>query len=594
MSAEQHRLEGKPEGSSDALITPFSLETITLSKQDYIQLISERNRFQSLHARAVKRSQWYQKRCHALLHYAKAQTSKRELELSAALVTAHAKIRDLNQRVFGRHSERSKGRNEAQKPCATKRPRGHQKGTKNHGRSMLTGLPVVHETIDLPDPTCPKCGLPLHSMPGSEDSEVVEIEVKAYVRKIRRKRYKPQCDCEECNAIVCAPLAPKIIPKGKFGISVWSTVLLDKYLYGRPSERLLQDLGNQGLEMAPGTLAGGLQKIAPVFAPIDQALLQKLRSQTHWHADETRWAMFVLIEGKVGYRWYLWVYRSKEVVHYVLDPSRAAQVVIDELKGAAGGIISCDRYSGYKSFARQIKGFTLAFCWAHQRRDFLELANAYPALLSWAFEWVDAIGQLYHLNALRLTQRQTSADSPECARAQTTLELAVQGMADRREALLAQPKLSEPCRKVLSSMRNHWSGLIVFVACPWVPMDNNTAERDMRGPVVGRNNFYGSGALWAGTLAATMYSIFATLKLYGINPRTWLNAYLQACANNGAKAPADLSAFLPWSMEAIRLAAMRSHVPIESVALISATDSTPAPTFEYLPAPEFETELDSS
>jgi transposase len=234
-------------------------------------------------------------------------------------------------------------------------------------------------------------------------------------------------------------------------------------------------------------------------------------------------------------------------------------------------------------------GFTLAFCWAHQRRDFLELANAYPAQLNWAFEWVDAIGQLYHLNALRL---QASADSPERARAQTTLELAVQGMADRRDALLAAPKLVQPCLKVLSSMKNHWSGLIVFVACPWVPMDNNTAERDIRGPVVGRKNFYGSGALWAGTLAVTMYSLFATLKLYGINPRTWLNAYLQACANNGAKAPADLSPFLPWSMDAIRLAAMRSAMPIEPAALISATASTLAPTFACAPNPEFELELE--
>lgn len=584
MSAELQKSQSKSE-SGNTGATPFSLETVALTKQNYIQLISDRNRFQDLHARAVKRSHWYQKRCHGLLHYAKEQTSKRELELTAQLVTAHATIRDLKQRVFGRHSERSKGRNEGQKTCAAKRPRGHQKGAKNHGRSMLRGLPVVHETIDIDHPTCPKCGLPLHSMPGSEDSEVVEIEVKAFVRKIQRKRYKPQCDCGECSAIVCAPLEPKIIPKGKFGISVWSTVLLDKYLYGRPSERLLQDLGAHGLEMAAGTLAGGLQRIAPLFEPIDQALLQKLRSQTHWHADETRWAMFVLTEGKVGYRWYLWVFHSKEVVHYVLDSTRAAQVVIDEFEEARGGIINCDRYSGYKGFARRIKGFTLAFCWAHQRRDFLELANAYPAHLNWAFEWVDAIGQLYHLNTLRL---QASADSAERLCSQTTLELAVQRMVERRDALLAQPKLAQPCQKVLTSMKAHWSGLTVFVACPWVPMDNNTAERDMRGPVVGRKSFYGSGALWSGTLTATVYSLLATLKLFGLNPRTWLNAYLQACANNGAKAPADLSAFLPWSMDAIRLAAMRSHVPIESAPPVTA--STPT----SLPEPELALELDSS
>ena len=187
MSEEQFRLVGKPEGN-DAVATPFSLETITLTKQDYIQLISERNSYQSLHSRAVKRGLWYQERYRALLHYDKAQTSKRELELTAELVTAHATIRDLKQRVFGRRSERSKGGGEAQKSCAVKRPRGHQKGAKGHGRSMLTGLPVVHETIDIDNPTCPQCGLPLHSMPGSEDSQGTDIMLT-----IKRVAYSACC-----------------------------------------------------------------------------------------------------------------------------------------------------------------------------------------------------------------------------------------------------------------------------------------------------------------------------------------------------------------------------------------------------------------
>ncbi len=176
MSEYQYGLEDKPEGN-DAVATPFSLETITLTKQDYIQLISDRNRFKDLHARAVKRGLWHQERYRILLHAAKEKASKRELELTAELIKAHATIRDLNQRVFGRHSESSKGLNEANKTCAVKRSRGHQKGAKNHGRSMVTGLPVVHETIDLDNPICPQCGLPLHSMPGTEDSEVIEVQI---------------------------------------------------------------------------------------------------------------------------------------------------------------------------------------------------------------------------------------------------------------------------------------------------------------------------------------------------------------------------------------------------------------------------------
>jgi transposase len=92
-------------------------------------------------------------------------------------------------------------------------------------------------------------------------------------------------------------------------------------------------------------------------------------------------------------------------------------------------------------------------------------------------------------------------------------------------------------------------------------MDNNAGERAERTPVVGRKGFYGSGAEWSGQLAATMYSVLMTMKLWQINVRTWLHAYLQACAEHGGKAPADLAAFLPWQMDADRLAAMRAARP---------------------------------
>ena len=98
----------------------------------------------------------------------------------------------------------------------------------------------------------------------------------------------------------------------------------------------------------------------------------------------------------------------------------------------------------------------------------------------------------------------------------------------------------------------------MFVNSPWVAMDNNTAERDMRGPVVGRKNFYGSGSVASAQLASTMYSVLATMKLWGLNARTWLTAYLQACADNGNQPPQDINAFLPWQMNAKRLADMRA------------------------------------
>jgi transposase len=372
---------------------------------------------------------------------------------------------------------------------------------------------------------------------------------------IRRRRYRPTCNCGCVPGIVSAPAPARLIERGKFGLSVWASVLLDKFLYGRPSHRLLQDLADQGLQMSPGTLAGGLRTLAPLFEPLDHALALKLRGQSHWHADETRWAVFIEFAGKVGHRWYLWVFHSNSVVHYVLDESRSAEVIEGELAGVDQGVISCDRYSAYKKFARLHPGVLLALCWAHQRRDFLALANAHPELSSWAMAWVDEIGKLYHLNSLRLAAPQHSAKR---STAHAALRQALDAMASRRDSALTDILLAEPAAKVLHSMHGHWPGLTVFLDHPGVPMDNNTAERDVRQAVVGRKNFYGSGSLWSGQLAATMYSVLMTARLWGLNARTWLSQYLQACADNGNRAPSQLDAFLPWSMDTARLAAMRA------------------------------------
>ncbi|MCP4202694.1 MAG: transposase domain-containing protein [bacterium] len=95
-------------------------------------------------------------------------------------------------------------------------------------------------------------------------------------------------------------------------------------------------------------------------------------------------------------------------------------------------------------------------------------------------------------------------------------------------------------------------------------MDNNLAERTHRKPVCGRKQFYGSYALWAGQLAAMLFSLFATLQLNDINPRTWLTAYLQACAEAGGQAPADASRFLPWNLSDKERAAWAKPPVIDS------------------------------
>ena len=442
----------------EAKAAPFDQECVTLTKRAHIDLVMQANYWRAQHGQAVQRLKWQALQQTELL----SQAQQREAVLQTELHALRARVLDLEQRLFGRKTEGRRSiesRFRAGAVSAMAGVRGQRRGAPGHARKRLPELPAQVQCVELDEPQCPACGSPLAVFPGTDDSEVIEIEVRAYRRIIQRRRYRPRCRCGCVPGIVAAPAPARLIERGKFGISVWLEVLLDKFLYGHPSHRLLAALADHGLKLSAGTLTGGLKALAPLFEPLEQALLAKLRSQGHWHADETRWQVFEDVVGKVGHRWYLWVFQSAAVIHFVLDPTRSADVVEVELTGgpspAQGGTLSCDRYSAYKKFAREHPEFVLAFCWAHQRRDLLELANAHPHLLAWALAWVDCIGQLYHLHAQR---RQAAPGSELFTQWDRQLREAVQRMADERKSALADTALAEPSRAVLQSMDNHWPG----------------------------------------------------------------------------------------------------------------------------------------
>ncbi len=92
-------------------------------------------------------------------------------------------------------------------------------------------------------------------------------------------------------------------------------------------------------------------------------------------------------------------------------------------------------------------------------------------------------------------------------------------------------------------------------------MDNNIAEQTLRGPVVGRKNYYGSRSEWSAELAAWLFTALMTLNLWKINQQRWLTGYLEACIANDRKPPEDLSQWIPWQMSESRLNELRIHDP---------------------------------
>ena len=536
------------ESSEDTCLSELPIDIspqITISEKEYLSLKCEVGYWRSMHEKALSRID----------------------KLNRTIAHQKGKIRDLTNRLFCKKGEKKGSDKKDGEPKNNTpkegRNRGQQPGSEGHGRTNRPDLPRVEEPVDFSEvPKCSECGT-AYFFDGQKESEIVEVEVKAYTRVIKRSCMKKGCTCKGVPTTVTAPMPPKVLPKSPYGISIWGNVLLSKFHYSQPTNRLLGQFSEMGLPISAGTIAGGLQRLKNLFEPVYVELYKQQMTEDRFHNDESSWKVFESIEGKTGNRWWLWVSRSATVVYFKIAPGRGANVVVEHFNNTEKQniIVICDRYSAYKSLARQLTFITLAFCWAHVRRDYLDAARKYPELTKWALDWVGKIGELYHINNKRTkefdpklpVQWQSAAFKKEHEKLVTKIEI----MAEERDASMHEYRpdtpestmLTEVKFKVLTSLKNHWDGLTVFVEHPEVPMDNNNGERSIRNPVTGRKNFYGSGSLWSSELAAMMFSIFQTLVLCGLNCHHWLWLYLTACAENNGKPPEDLSPFLPWKMD---------------------------------------------
>jgi len=486
----------------------------------------------------------YWKSCHS-------QAVEREEAFKKELQDKKARIKYLTRQLYEKKTEQSKKKSESksEEPEARKRKRGQQPNRPTPKRRNQEHLREEVEVCDLPESEkyCPTCGLPLKEMSETEDSEVLETqEVQGYRRTIRRKKYSAGCSCPGTKGITTAAGPAKLIPHSRYGASIWIHILIRKYRFQIPVARILKNLSLHGLSIPPGSAGDGLKRLAPLFEPVYAALEERSEQAAWWQADETRWSVFETTKTKSTFRWYLWVFISDESVVHVIDPTRSAQVIEEHLGRVIGGILLVDRYSAYKSYAKRHEGIILAFCWVHARRDFRDAGLKYTQVHEWAENWEERINTLFHLNKIRVQYVEGSA---RFRREDLRLREAVAEMKEILHEERKQNRLHHSQKSVLKSLNTHWDGLMVFVDHSEIPMDNNGSERALRNPVVGRKNYYGSGAIWSARFTAVMFSIFETLELWKINQLEWLSDYFRACALAGGMAPEDISEHLPWNIK---------------------------------------------
>ena len=526
--------------------------------------------WRSQHARAKERIAEWQ---------AKWKATKQEL------ADALQKLRGLRQQVQVLQQENEGLRQESEPGAgqgeAPKRRRGGQPGGVAHPRVDHSGL-GVREEVHEPEGgrcECPDCGRP-YSRNGEEVSERIEVKIKGHVRRIRRPRYRASCECArqqgQAAAEVIAPLEPALFRGTSYGLSVWLTWLIQVYWHRRPVRAFEREWADCGVRLPAGTLLGHVADLLTWFEPLDAAIGAHQEPALFVHGDETSWVVHVWAEAGENPRGWMWVCLSVDAVRFRVDRSRSAAAA-GKLFGQLGQehemALVCDRYAAYVRLAREHPGqFVLAICWVHVRRDYVKVGRSRPDLQEWVEGILERIGRLYGLNAERLAewdpQQTLEKQSQEFQAAHQRLQAECEALfAQAQRAVQAltaaagkQPESSPPDPRLgpLQSMLNHREGLEVFLARPYVPLDNNAAERALRRPVIGRKLSFGSHSEDGAALQGVLLSVFATLDMAGINLWRWLEEFLGECAVIGRQAVVvDPRAWLPWGMSGERLASLQ-------------------------------------
>ncbi len=403
---------------------------------------------------------------------------------------------------------------------------GSARPRKTNRGSLPAHLERIEQAVDVDSKACPCCGGTLHQI-GEDVSERLDV-VPATFRVLVTRR--PRYGCRSCeNAVVQAPAPARIVEGGIPTEALIAQVLVSKYADHLPLYRQAQIYARQGIELDRSTLADWVGRAAWYLRPLRDHILAELRHSERLFADETTAPVLDPGRGrtKTGQ---LWAYARDDRSWGSSDPPIVAYVYAGDRKtdrprehlGDFAGTLQVDGYSGYAALAKRRQQVRLAFCWAHVRRKFYELASSSPV----ATEVLRRIAELY---AVEDRTRGEAAQRRRALRAEHSRPIVdelKQYLEARNGQVSAKSKLGEAIRYALT----RWDGLTLFIDDGRLDLDNNTVERSIRPLALNRKNALFAGSDEGGDNWAVIATLIECCKLNGINPHQWLTATLSSLA----------------------------------------------------------------
>lgn len=492
----------------------------------------------------------------ALIVAERAQYAAKIVQIETERDRLRAIIQALQRHRFGRRSERldpdqlalaledleqmlAASEADASQTKAAGAPPSRRR--KSNRGALPPHLPRIETVIDVADRHCPCCAREMHKI-GEDIAERLDVVPAQFrVLVVRRPKYA----CRSCaGTMVQAPAPARLIEGGLPTEAVVAHVIVAKYADHLPLYRQAQIYARSGLDLDRSTLADWVGRAAWFLRPLHERLLDSLRRSPKLFADETTAPVLDPGRGrtKTGQLWAYarddraWGGPEPPAVAYVYAPDRKAERPAAHLQGFRG-ILQVDGYAGYRALA-DAGQVELAFCWAHVRRRFYEIAQPGEAPIASA-----ALARIAEIYAIETQIRNQAADTRHAVRQERTKPLvdALRGWLDAQLSTVSQKSATaEAIRYALA----RWPGLTRFLDDGRIEIDSNAVERSIRPIALTRKNALFAGSDGGGEHWAILASLIETCKLTVVEPHAYLADVLTRIVTGH---PANrLDELLPW------------------------------------------------
>lgn len=379
--------------------------------------------------------------------------------------------------------------------------------------------PLVERDIEFETiPNCTCCGEKLADSGLTEDSERLTVIPKKFiVERLRRHKYR----CESCHGeLLTAPSLPRIKEGSAYGDELIVDVAVSKYDYLLPIERyvrMAEDLEVKGLP--PQSLIETTHYLADFLEPLYKSIKDEVCAASVLHADETPHRM---LEGDKKKNWYLWGFSTNRSSYFELHNTRSGEVASGFLENANCTHLMSDVFSGYKKAVTDANlirtkndrpSIEQLYCNAHARRKFKDSEENFPVESAY---FLERYQKIYHLDS-----------GDRSIEVQAEMQRIFTEMRDRAFEWIVQIPEKSSLGKAFSYFLKNFNELTKFTSHPTLPIDNNSQERQMRNPVIGRKTWYGTHSKRGAKTAAILFSIIESCKLNGLNSNEYIEAQVQ-------------------------------------------------------------------